>query len=152
MSTSIQSTLALVLTSAVFGLALRADARTFEADSASAWAGAYRLNQPNSSMTQELIITPESGFQLIEGGCFGSFPVNHGSVTYRNGVLELNPKFPVEQGSTFESGKLLPISFREKRYLVSADRVGEFVATTHGGSGDCAGACAGFFVRESDME
>jgi len=152
MSTYFRSTLALVLTAAVFGFALRADARTFEADSASEWAGAYWLNDGNSTMTMRLIITPESGFKLIQGGCFGSSETNHGSVTYRDGALELNPKLPVEQGFTFESKSMIPISFREKRYLVGTDRVAEFVAMTHGGTGDCGGACRGFFILESDLE
>jgi hypothetical protein len=152
MSTTIRSTLALALTATVFGLALRADARTFEADSASEWAGAYWLSEPNSTMTLQLVITPESEFRLFMGGCFGSSQVNHGSVRYRDGMLQLNPKIPVGQGFTFESRTMIPINFREKRYLVGTDRVGEFVATTHGGSGDCNGACPGFFVRESDVE
>lgn len=152
MGACIRSTLALVVTAAVFGLALRADARTFEADSASQWAGAYWLSDPNSTMTLLLIITPESEFGLTEGGCFGSSQINHGRVTYRDGMLRLDPKLPVEQGFTSESTTMIPITFREKRYLVGTNRVGEFVATTHGGIGDCGGACPGFFVREGDLE
>ena len=152
MNRHLYKVLALVVTSAVFSLALRADARTFEADSAAEWAGAYYYHHPNMTLSMSLVITPDSRFNLTMTGCWSTSVVNHGSVAFRDGVLQLHPELPVEQGFTFESKSMIPVRFREKQYLVGVDRIGEFVATTAGGNADCRGHCQGFFVRESDLE
>jgi hypothetical protein len=132
--------LALVLIASVSGL--------LEGDSATWYAGAYWFSHPNSSGTMRLVITPDSRFDLTEYGCFGS-SVNRGRVAIRNGILMLEPASPV---AGFMSNSLVPVRFRENLYLVNSDRIGEFVATTHGGNGDCRGTCPGFFVRESALE
>lgn len=151
MSIHIRKFLALVLASAAFALALRADANV-NFHSAAEWAGAYVFQDRNSTGFLRLVVTPEGRFILVGVGCFGSYWINHGNVAYRDGTLHLDPAVPLETGSMFDSTALIPIRWDERLYLVEAERVGEFARTTKGSPSTCDHYCPGFFVRESDRE
>jgi hypothetical protein len=152
MSSGIRKVLGLVLTLAVFGLSLRADSRTpFEADAVAEWAGTYGYHRTNSTMSLSLVISPEGRFTAFMGGCFGNFEVNHGSVAYRDAMLLLDPKLPIERGFTWESPAMIPVRFRGRVYLVGADRASEFANAIHSDSGKCRNSCQDFFVRD-DLE
>lgn len=115
-----QLVIACVLTSAVFGLALRADSLSpHDRDSAAEWAGIYWYRVPNSTMDYRLIILAKSRYRLILGGCFGSSELDHGDVTYRDGILKLHPRDPVESG--FISTTLVPVRRDSGLYLVNAE-------------------------------
>ncbi len=103
-------------------------------------------------MTMTLVITPESRFKLTQGSCFGSSEINRGNVTYRDGVLMLDPRIPDAQALGHESDALIPVRWDERLYLVGANRIAEFARTIERDPQVCRHHCQGFFVRESDLE
>jgi hypothetical protein len=147
----ILKTCALVLTSAVFGFALRADAGTHESNSVSEWAGEYWFDLPNSTMAMQLVITPDSRFTLTDIGCFGNSEINHGSVSFEDGVLLLNPRPWDQPLFGIGSNAMVPVHWRDKLYLVQANRVGDFAEAIKTEAVNCRDHCQGFFVREGDL-
>ena len=131
---------ALAITSAVTGLALRADTRDLgDAEALSALSGAYWYRLPNSTIDWRLIITSGGRFNLHLGGCFGSSEVNDGNVAYRDGVLTLDPRIPMNQGNGIAT-TFIPILRQGRVYLVEPDRLFELTE-----------AGEGFFVMEGEI-
>jgi hypothetical protein len=143
-------TVALVLISAVFGFALRADASTYT-DAASDFAGAYWYDLPDSTISMRLVITPNSRFTLTDIGCFGSSETSRGSATFRDGVLALNPGSRDQPVFGYNSNSMIPVHWHDKLYLVHANRVGDFAEAIKTDAENCRGYCQGFFIREGDL-
>jgi hypothetical protein len=123
---------ALAITSAVTGLALRADSLDLgDPEALSELSGSYWYRVPNSTMNYRLIITSAGRFNLHLGGCFGSSEINQGNVAFRDGVLELYPRAPMYQGSDI-STTLIAIQRQGRVYLVEPERLFEFTDAGEG--------------------
>jgi len=98
-----------------FCLGMRADVSA-PPYSAAEWAGAYTYRPQPSTMVYHLVISPDSRFKLVLGGCFGSSEINHGTVAWRDGELILRPQRP-ERGFMGASSRMIPVRSGAQLYL-----------------------------------
>lgn len=106
-------------------LGIRADVSAAP-HSAAEWAGVYTHRVDTSTMVYRLIITRDSRFKLILGGCFGNSEVDHGTVAWRDGELILRPSAPVEFGFPRESERMVPVRSGTRLYLFADDPLMQF--------------------------
>jgi hypothetical protein len=109
----------------VFCLGMRADVSA-PPYSAAEWAGAYTYRVQSSTMVYRLVITQDSRFKLVLGGCFGSSEINHGAVAYRDGALILRPGLPADQDSLHEPSRMIPVRSGSRLYLFAEEPFVQF--------------------------
>ena len=141
---------ALTLASAVSGLALRSDSRSFEAGSAAEWVGSYELDHASSTLSYRLIISAGNRFSLESIGCFGTHEAARGGVSYRNGMLTLQPVLAKDELFVLGTPILIPVHHDGHLCLVEGDRGLEFLEAALSGTLNCYGGyCPDFFVKKT---
>jgi len=99
------------------------------------WAGEYRNTwEPGLGPFQVLEIAPRSGFAYRSFGDLGVYCRNHGTVAEKDGRLRLDFAFPNRwKGAENVPSVLVPLVWREHRYLVKSTDLLAFANMINGG-------------------
>lgn len=115
-----------------------------------AWAGSY-YEGDGTGTNIYLTIAPQNGFTIAWQGCLGLYGHNYGSVTEKDGQINLIAKLPNEDRKFGHFDlEYFPVRWGQRQYLVGVNRMAEFCNQVNGGYEPREGAWGLTLLRTGD--